>query len=399
MAPNVIAKARYSAPGGARRAFYSGQRESNGNNYEKYIDDGAKKKSKYIDYADYSGNLEKSKGLFNSKGLMDDEAKKELRKKLKLTGSIVWDLLVSTETWYGFDHLQNWEDAQKMLKATMPSFFKDAGLDPNNMEWAAGLHENTDNRHIHILAFEKEPIWRKKGVDGYVYRSKGTVSQEALRNWKANIANHFLERSKDLGRVRNDAVNAVKSYFDSENSETAKKDIAACLSEAYNLIPKTGRISYGSDNMGRAKLPIDAATILILGVSGKDSEVNFALDELAKMDERKDAVSKSYRSSEKSHMREDYQNDLYRRCGNAIISELMALKDKEKKIEAQYHNKRQGQKHAIDYLLDVFYQYARWREKCEYETEKWLIEIQKMAAKEKLASLSGSRRSSGEAEM
>ena len=59
------------------RKFYSCNQE---NDYVHYINSGSNEK---IDFVSYSGNEEKSHGLFNQNGLMGREDIKELRTKLR----------------------------------------------------------------------------------------------------------------------------------------------------------------------------------------------------------------------------------------------------------------------------------------------------------------------------
>lgn len=44
------------------------------------------------------------------------------------------------------------------MQSELPKFFKSAGLNPDNIEWFAGLHENTDNRHIHLISFVNKKL-------------------------------------------------------------------------------------------------------------------------------------------------------------------------------------------------------------------------------------------------
>ena len=39
-----------------------------------------------------------------------------------------------------------------------PKFFKKAALNPENITWFAGLHENTDNKHIHFSFRQNPPL-------------------------------------------------------------------------------------------------------------------------------------------------------------------------------------------------------------------------------------------------
>ena len=116
---------------------------------------------KKLDYVKYLSNIKKSSGVFNQNGFMDAKQKQALRSDLRATKSVIWDGIISFEEQFGKKWCEHYEQAYELLKTELPKFFKRAGLDPNNIEWFAGLHENTDNRHIHICFFEKEAIKNK----------------------------------------------------------------------------------------------------------------------------------------------------------------------------------------------------------------------------------------------
>ena len=58
-------------------------------------------------------------------------------------------------------YCRDYEQAYNFIKKELPRFFTRAGLDKDNIIWYAGLHENTENKHIHISFFEKEPKFYK----------------------------------------------------------------------------------------------------------------------------------------------------------------------------------------------------------------------------------------------
>ena len=89
--PNVIAKIQYIECDNPRRVFYS---SGSKDDYLGYIDKGVKL-NKDIDYLDYTGNLEKSSGVFNQNGLLNYDSKRLIREALRNTKSCIWDLVIS----------------------------------------------------------------------------------------------------------------------------------------------------------------------------------------------------------------------------------------------------------------------------------------------------------------
>lgn len=141
------------------RRFYSSNKEYD---YVKYVNTGSKEK---LDYVAYSGNNEKSKGIFNENGLLNAEQIKELRTNLRTTKSTIWHGVISFTEYFGNVNCDTYEKAYELMKSQLPKFFKNANLDPENIVWFAGLHENTDNKHIHLYFLKKSPLGISKVAD------------------------------------------------------------------------------------------------------------------------------------------------------------------------------------------------------------------------------------------
>ena len=150
--PNVLVRLKYY-PSGGGNAGYSGRRTfyaSGGpDDYMKYVDRGITGDPITVrDYMNYVGDTEKSSGVFGKNGLLSKAQRAEIRKQLRTTGSVIWDMVISFETKYGDRYMRDTKTAQALLKARLNRFFKSAGLNPDNVVWFAGLHTNTDNRHL-----------------------------------------------------------------------------------------------------------------------------------------------------------------------------------------------------------------------------------------------------------
>ena len=132
-----------------KRNFFSA---TNTYNFVEYIAKGSQEK---IDFIDYSGNLEKSQGLFDEKGLMQKNDIENLKNQLRKTNSPIWYGLISFEEIFGKTYCASYEDAYELMINEFPKFLKNAGFKKDNIVWFAGLHENTDNRHIHFSFLKK----------------------------------------------------------------------------------------------------------------------------------------------------------------------------------------------------------------------------------------------------
>ena len=106
---------------GSKRKFYSSNQTQD---YLTYVNTGSKEK---IDYVAYSGNDEKSCGVFGKNGLLTMNEKKKLRQQLRETKSVIWDCLLTFQPEFGQRYCNDFEQAHEMLKREMPRFLKDAG--------------------------------------------------------------------------------------------------------------------------------------------------------------------------------------------------------------------------------------------------------------------------------
>ena len=319
MPPDVIARVHYYDVTAPKRAFYSSAQKDD---YLGYIDKGVQS-TKAIDYLDYTDDGEKSSGAFGAEGLLTKSQKRELREKLRATQSCIWDMVVSFEESYGKSNVTDIATARTVLRKTLPKLFRATGLNPDNMTWFAGLHTNTDNRHIHVCFLENEPqrFHRKTGTLRYRH---GKIRQEALDTFKAEIVKHFMKPSEGVRRVRKlltDKAQAVVSQPYTAYSFTLKR----LVKSLYGKIPYEGKIGYESENMRHCRETVDAITNCILkNGRGKIAYERLTAElaahdgEILRLCERN-----KIRNPDRYLYAETFQRDLYRRMGNIVIREIL----------------------------------------------------------------------------
>ena len=178
-----------------------------GYNYVSYVDTGAANKLPK-DYAEYVGNTEKSCGVFNKEGLLDNKQKRDLRNQLRETQSCIWDMVISFREDFGNEYCRDYEQAYKFLVKELPKFFKRAGLDKDNIVWYAGLHENTENKHIHISFFEKEPKFYANG--GKLMFHSGKIDKDVLLTSKVIFERALTNKSAEIVKARKDLSEKYK---------------------------------------------------------------------------------------------------------------------------------------------------------------------------------------------
>lgn len=350
--PNVVYKQEFFLPHyndekmQDKRNYYSSNKYSD---YLKYIATGIQDLQK-LDFVEYSNNNSKSSGIFNQNGKMTSKEIADVRKSLRDTQSVIWSGVITFEEQFGLKWCNNFEQAYNLVKSELPKYFKRAGLNPNNIEWFAGLHENTDNRHIHLIFFEKEPL-RIKGKKKIF--SIGKVSTKAMDFFKANLelaATDF--RAREI-RVR---TNLTKSFNEEINDVSGLK-IKSMLLGLANQFPESGHLYYNSENMQNLKSQVDNITTYIIKHNPNIQLYKEYFDELVK---EKDELANSYckrngYNKPTESVGDKMMNDVYRRLGNIVIESARELKLKEnerQKLNAKNLVEKRIQKNKLMKELD-----------------------------------------------
>ena len=309
------------------RRFYSSVKDDD---YIKYVNKGSNEK---LDYVEYSGNNEKSHGVFNEKGLMKPEDIKELRKQLRSTESPIWHGVISFTEKFGNDYCNTYKKAYQLLKYEFPKFFKNAGLNPDNIVWYAGLHENTDNKHIHISFFEKNPERYKQGLEGKYY-SDGFISKKAMDRFKVSIELKLLRLADEVILHRKTLTKEMKNKIKSG-------DYMEQIDTLLYLIPRKGKIGYESENMRpyREKIKLVANTIIKADKDLKKTFLEFERFLLIRDEEIKKAFTRINADYKDKLLHDKIMEDIYTRLGNAIIFSIIDIRKAQNFVEYETNSR------------------------------------------------------------
>jgi len=321
--------------------------------YLNYVHTGASENVS-SDYEQYIANKEKSFGAFNQDGLLNDEQKLDLRHQLQTTQSVIWDMIISFREDFGDEYCRDYDQAYKFLKKELPKFFNKAGLYSDNIVWYAGLHENTENKHIHISFFEKEPLYFDNG--GKLKYHSGTISKDLLIATKFTLEKALTKPTAQILKARKDMLYSYNALM--SRTDMARK-LKRLLLNLYTILPKDGRHSYDSENMLRVKKDVDGVTEFILTKNTQTRETYWEFENaLKKFEEWKD--ERNYKEGS------NYKKDLFRRLGNITIDtaiELGKLHEELEKLDiktAQYKAyKKAMRQREWDKLLDLLEYYAK----------------------------------------
>ena len=347
--PLVVAMIKYYPITSEKRAFYSSGIKDD---YAAYIDKGINNSYAYMDYA---CNKEKSFGLFNKDGLMTKDTKQALRQKLRDTKSNIWDLVISLET-SSKDKMDTFDKAYSMVKRCLPKFLKRAGFNPDNVTWYAGLHTNTDNRHVHISFFENKPTFYNAKKKEYCYR-KGRIKLDIINELKADIENHLCIDKESLKDIRTKLLNEVKDNIRYKSNDELQKVIKPYLKRLYTDIPKEGKLGYETNNIDGVRPYVDCVSSVLISMSKYGNQYVNILNDLKLRDQANEDVY-GYRTK----YAESFEDDILRRIGNVVIKDVVEKRKKafsDIKYGSNSKVNRKNEMKEINYLLKKSYQLSK----------------------------------------
>jgi len=395
--PNVLVRIKYYKPVSdsadksnklvaksiKNRNFYTSN-TSNNHDYLDYVTNGVMAGETY-DYIEYAGNKEKSEGVFGKDGLLTDLDKKNLRKELRNTKSVVWDGLISFTEEYGKERLLSYKDAEAIVKKYLPKLLKDNHMDYENVNWFAGLHMNTDNRHIHLSFWEKEPTFVRRNKEELGYHN-GPLSKASINRMKIQMEEELNGNDYHFDSYRRNITELAGKQLSLNKNDSNDLKLKRKLIELSRKLP-AGRIAYNSLNMVDLVPLVDDITNLIIDSNSVlANEFKKLRDDLALKDREITNICKSQNVEPDDYLlRNKFLSDLYRRVGNKVIKYAkdydykMQLENKSEaaqrverakgKAERKKLLKRTLQlKRQCDYeATEVFDEYRRLLEKAEYD--------------------------------
>lgn len=377
MSVPVIARVHYYAPSSERRNFYS---SGSSNDYISYIDKGIDSgRGADRDYMEYMGNPDKSTGVFSDKGILSFEEKKELRNMLRNAKGNIWDLVISLDGDLGKERLYSYEQAYQMVRNVLPKMFNNMGFSRKDIVWYAGLHTNTDNRHVHISFFEKEPTFYSTSKKEYTYR-KGRISNQFIKRLKGDVEEYLFSDKEEeklrRKRLMEEIMSSTLSFDDREFAPFLRNEVRVLM----EVIPTKGKHSYMSlDENAREHVDRISQALLSNTQSGKEM-----LTMLRDMRKREKEYDKRYGSKKESHKSDAIEEDIYRRIGNQVIDRIIKERAQafiECNSIRDSELRRKNEIRKIDFLISKI---KSLDEEEKREMEAFIYRVKKEIEKEKL---------------
>lgn len=328
-----------------------------GNNIYKYMTsdrklNGENSKTETTSLINY---FEKSTGVFNGDGVITQEQLADIKKRAHAPKNI----------WHGFISLNKEmshkidtpEKCMRLIKRTFGEFFKDMGLDPNNIDLICALHKDKPHHlHIHFWFAEKEPIckYRKKQTE---YRHKGKIEKRVLDRMHVRLNMDISESHPKLYVSRDEALRELKKISALRDIIT-KDDVKEAVLELAKTIPKGCSFHYGSKDMIPYREQIDRVVnkLLMYDRTARKADLRFDT-ELQTLRLKVNGIINGngddvnyYKINPKNiTLIDDIENDFKRRQGNILLWTVKYIKSEtfETKIRHKVNDKGLKRRLAI----------------------------------------------------
>lgn len=313
------------------RAFYD---MSGGNNILSYISQ--EKKTNYDTILNY---LEKTSKVFNQNGMILDDELIKMKERVQKNKGNIWHGFISLNEEHSHQ-IDTPEKSIQFVKKVFGTFFASAKFHNKNMDLMCALHNDRPHHlHIHFVFWEKEPLY--KGKDGKLdFRRKGKIDKHALDMMFVKSGIYVNEKRPVLYPTRDDALKALRNITAFRILKTSPKEIKKEIIALAKDLPKTGRLSYGSQDIKPYQERINKIVVMLLENDKEaklaDKEFYEVLGERKKLIENIIGQTYGYAEEEKEmdklfpkyhfhidgkniHIIEDIEKDYKRRQGNIIL--------------------------------------------------------------------------------
>lgn len=304
----------------------------------------------FYQFMDYMDDTDKQGALFTTnKDLLSDHEKKYIKnqfKKAQQNESPMWQDVISFDnTWlaeqglYDPDnHTVNEGKIRIVIREMMSTMLKAEGMEQSAL-WTASLHYNTDNIHVHVATTEPYPTRERIQV---LDRETNTWKKEycakrkpkTLDKMKSRVANMILDRSHERNKIDELLRGTINHKKEQNITLAGHKKTKKLFSEAISQLPEDRKQwRYGYQSVNKARPYIDEiANIYLKQFHSKEmTELETRLDDEVHVMKGMYGENSDYKQYKKTKL-----NDLKKRMGNAILSEMRAI-DKQGKQRLFQH--------------------------------------------------------------
>ena len=210
--------------------------------------------------------LQKSTGVFNQNGMLSKEEVKEMRKRAQSGEKNIWHGFISFDEQHS-ELIDHPEKCIALIKQTFGEFFKDVGIDKDNIDLMCALHlDKPKHLHIHYIFWERAPKIKNKRAAGYTYRAKGKIPLSAIDKMTERLNAWTIP--DDIAHKRDEATQALferKDFCRAWDKDYATKQLLALADK----LPKDKPLMYASKEMAPYRVDIDFAVQTIIDTDAR----------------------------------------------------------------------------------------------------------------------------------
>lgn len=302
-------------------------------------------------------NFEKSTGVFNGDSVITQGQLADIKKRAHAPKNI----------WHGFISLNKEmshkidtpEKCMRLIKRTFGEFFKDMGLDSNNIDLICALHKDKPHHlHIHFWFAEKEPKckYRKRQTE---YRHKGKIDKRVLDRMHVRLNMDISESHTKLYVSRDEALRELKKISALRDIIT-KDDVKEAMLALAKTIPKGSSFHYGSKDMIPYREQIDRVVnkLLMHDKTARKADLRFHTELQDLRQKVNNLIAGNgddinhYKIDPKNiTLIDDIENDYKRRQGNLLLKTVKYIKSEtfETKIRHKVNDKGLKRRLAISH--------------------------------------------------
>src|SRR5699024_10459050 len=212
------------------------------------------------------------------------------------------------------------------------------------------LHYNTDNIHVHIVTVEPYPTRERMNVldkdsDTWHEEYRAKRKPKTLDKMKSKVANVILDRTHERNKIDELLRGTIRYKKENNISLSSFRKTETLFKEAMNRLPVDRKQwRYGYQSINEARSYIDDITEIYLEQFHPEETQTLK----TKLDEEVDVMQEMYgEGSAYQRYKETKLDDLKKRMGNAILTEIRAF-DKGERMSEFKQKIEMGKLHAFE---------------------------------------------------
>ena len=272
---------------------------------------------KFDGFLGYTSREEATETTLTHLGYLNAENKNGFLNEAKACfcnkNDLAWEMIVSFESYEIMERagIYSQQEYGSVVNKVLPAFFKKVGFDPSNMVWWENYHTNKANPHMHIVFMEKNKN-----------RTRGKFTETQRKDLKREIIKETIARTSLENRIGMD----YKAYFKEKDelrseliSQAGKIDLNTIetLDDLYMILPKSGRIQYGSKQMEKYRPAINKVIDKLLTLNEVKPDYDNFIDKVKLLDETMNQIA----GTEIGTIGKTEKAKLYKELGNLILND------------------------------------------------------------------------------